>query len=460
MTVVDLEWFTPLPKQDDFLQCTDRQSIYAGGFGSGKTLVGGFKALSYCLQYPGTEGLIGRQTYRALEDTTKKVVLQGDGLPPIIPPELIRRESKSENRVELINGSSIIFRAFQDFAIEKIRSLNLGWFWLDECSENTEFVWNELMGRLRRQDSPRVGFGTTNPNGHDWCWRLVHPDSGQAVGTLVHAPTEENVHLSRDYVTFLRSQPLEWQKRYVDASFDTASGQIFAEWNPKIHVVPQFDVPTGWRFLEGLDHGERNPTCWMLVAVDADSNVWFIDEYYEPNLMTSVHIEAISQKRARWGLDERNVIVCDPSMFATRIEGVSAADAYRRAGIKLKPGVNSRAVTFDRVAQYLHPRDGDRFPLLHPLAGESPAPRMFVMRERCPNLIREMPEYLWKDYSPAVAETREAPEEPRKVNDHAVDVARYLLAELPKPLETPVFREPPPPARRQAVSVGIRDRTF
>lgn len=461
----DLGWFQPLPKQLAFLSYWDDEACYAGGVGSGKTLSGGFKGLLASLRCPGTVGLVGRQSYRALEDTTKKVLLDGDDKPPIIPPELIRERSEGDNKVVLVNGSEILFRSFQDFNIEKLLSLNLGWFYVDEATETTENIWLTLLGRLRHPAGPRCGWGTTNPNGHDWVWRRFHPDSGQANGVIFVSKTEENGHLPVDYVARLRQMPREWQKRFVDASFDTAAGQIWDDWDRNVHVVPSFEIPYQWARIEGLDHGRRNPTAYIQGAVDHEGNVVIYDGYYQPGLV-SQHAAAIAVLRGSH--NDFGSIISDPSCFNAGHDGRTVAEVYRDHGIFLKPGSNNVEAGLLRVSEWLTRRDQEAFPDFHPLGGTlgsdgAGAPRLYVVDDAgTADLRREIPDYRWRDLSAAMERNLDQPEEPRKKDDHACDALRYLLMSRPRP--TAVVVEPRDreavPERRRQVTAGISSKRF
>ena len=430
----DLTWFDPLPKQREFLGYWGEEVYYAGGVGSGKTLSGAFKGLIASTRWPGTVGLVGRQTYRALEDTTKKVYLEGDDKPPVIPKELIADYSAEDDKVTLVNGSEILFRSFQDHNIEKLLSLNLGWFHVDECTETTEKIILTLIGRLRHPAGPRVGWGTTNPNGHDYVWRRAHPDSEQATAKLILAPTEENTHLAPDYVARLRRMPAEWQKRFVDANFDTAAGQIWDEWNRAVHVVPPFAVPAQWKRWESLDHGRRNPTAVLWFASDPDDFAVVENGYYSPGLI-SQHATAILKTR---GDRTYHQVIADPSTFVEGFDGQSVADEYRKHGVYLLAGNNAVSAGLNRVSELLTRNPDVAFPDWHPFAGTlGPdglgSPRLFVMDvPGTQDLRREIPDYRWKDLSPTQEAKADQPEEPRKKDDHACDALRYgVMARFP-----------------------------
>lgn len=463
------DWFGPLPKQQAFLSSSSTETVYAGGFGSGKTLVGGFKCLAAAMQHPGTTGLIARQTTRALRDTTQKVILDGDDKPPVIPPELIQSRSEKDNvtTVTLINGSMILFRSFQDWNLTKLRSLNLGWFYIDEATESPLALWLELLGRLRHPAGPGRCWATTNPNGHDWVWARFHPDSldRDPDATLIHAPTEENTHLSPEYIHLLRRQPAEWVKRYVDASFDTAAGMIWDEWQRDIHVTAPVELHYNWHRFESLDHGRRNPTCYLQWAVDPEGFLVVENEYYKPGLV-SEHAQAIAVMRGarRWG-----PVVSDPQVFTADAYGNTPAAEYAKHGIAMVAADQAVEAGLLRVSELLR-RDPEReFPAWHPFAYTAGpdgrgAPALFVV-DRCESLIREIPNYVWRELSPTMDDRQNAPEEPRKKNDHACDALRYgamsqarLRPALDETVRRAASRRDDPD--RHEVSAGILTRSF
>lgn len=463
------DWFAPLPKQRAFLESTARETAYAGGFGSGKTLVGGFKCLLESLRHPGTVGLVGRQTYRSLEDTTKRVMIDGDDKPPVIPPELVANRSESDNAVDLVNGSRIYFRSLEDHAAGKLRSLNLGWFYVDEATESTLKLWLELLGRLRHPAGPGRCWATTNPNGHDWLWQRFHPDSQshEPESLLIHAPTEENTHLRPEYVTLLRRQPAEWVKRYVDASFDVAAGMIWDEWQRDVHVVDaSLWLPYDWRRFESLDHGRRNPTAYLQWAIDPEGFLLVEDEYYSPGLV-SQHAAAVAVKRRslQWG-----PIVADRQVFTADAYGNTPAAEYAKHGVTMIAADMDVGAGLLRVSELLLRGPERTFPDWHPWAGTlGPdglgSPLLFVS-ERCSNLIGEIPMYVWRDLSPTLEDRQNQPEEPRKLNDHACDALRYGAMSRPRSYAAPgsVLRGDVADELREltgkAISAGVRDRVF
>ena len=194
-------------------------------------------------------------------------------------------------------------------------------------------LWLTLLGRLRHPLGPRIAWGTTNPNGHDWVWKRFHPDAGEGKGSIYIQPTHANAkHLMPDYIDQLHSMPREWQKRFVYASFETAAGMI---WDMFERTVHGFDykvvgpLPAAWKRFESMDHGRRNPTCWLWWVVDSDGNLIVEDEYYEPGKLPTDHAMAISAKRGFVGPGIRyGAAIAGPDVFRPAHGGRTVAGEY------------------------------------------------------------------------------------------------------------------------------------
>ena len=152
--------------QLEFWQDTSRIRAFVGGVGSGKSFAGVVEVLR---QPPRTVGLISAPTYPMLRDSTQRTFFE------LCPPALISEHNKSENRTELANGSTILWRSADD--PDRLRGPNLSWAYVDECAYVSEDVWRVIIGRLRR--APGRAWATTTPAGHNWFFNwfmLEQPD--------------------------------------------------------------------------------------------------------------------------------------------------------------------------------------------------------------------------------------------------------------------------------------------
>lgn len=467
------------PKQDAFVFNKHRFSGYGGGFGNGKTLAGSIKAYLHC-QQKDAFFLIGRKHATDLSDSTQRDFLSLFGHMGKFSPKNGSFKFYREGKMY----SEVIFRHLDD--LQSLTNMNLSGFWIDQAEEVSEDAYDFLIGRIRRPVERREGFITFNPNGHDWIWRRfkkgIGSDGKQLPNItdyfLVMASTLENKkNLPEDYLRGLLAQPKEWQKRFVQGSFDVFSGQIYDEFNPRIHVLHQpFEIPQQFERFRMIDHGTAtgHATCCLWGAVDFDSNIYIYQEYYQEDLPVSKHVENInklSQVRNTRGeilADHYSYTVIDPSTHAKTKEKngyrFSIADEYLDAGISTIPAQNDVRAGINRVKEFLRVDENRYHPFLKDEEGEhiQGAPRLYIFPQ-CENLIEEISQYRWKTYSGKMLANidRDDPKEaPVKRKDNAVDALRYGIMSRPQTpgitasMEPWVFENPMELARR-AQQMGL-----
>jgi hypothetical protein len=442
--------YTPLPKQAEWHGLSAKYRLFIGGWGNGKSSAGCAEAFILAMEYPGSTGLIMRKTRPELKATTEHQFFHGGGGNPKTdwtgcPEELIKKRNKSDNFVELINGSIIHFWPADD--PDKLSNLNLGWFLIDQAEEVPEEIFQMLQGRLRQREAPRMGLLLANPAGHDWLWRrfvyLKYPDH-----KYVHAKTTDNPNLPKDYVDSLMKMPESWRKRFMDGSFDVFSGQIYPQFDPEVHMLNPFPIPDFWDGYEGIDWGYRNPTSVLWFKFDTIGNGFIVDEHLQASQLASYHANKILERRREWGTPVETKI--DPS--AAKIDptsGRSVIDEFNDHGILVTPADNARIAGINRVAEWLREDPSHPHPLtgeLHPLADhEDPAkrrgyPHLWIFKNVV-QLPEHLQQYQWVK-KPPTQET-DAKEKPLEKDDHDVDVVRYVLMGRPLPSVMPDFTGEP-----------------
>lgn len=436
------------PKQDAFVFDNHEFSGYGGGFGNGKTLAGALKTWNH-IQQKDAFFLIGRRHASDLTYSTQRDFLALFGQFGKFSP---KRNTFRYYR-DGIPWSEVLFMHLDD--LQSLTNMNLSGFWIDQAEEVSEDAFDFLVGRIRRPTRQREGFITFNMNGHDWIWRRflkkIGSDGKPLTNAndyfLVTASTLENrENLPEDYLKRLLAQPQEYVKRYVYGSWDVFAGQIYDEFNPFYHVLPQpFPIPQGWERFRMIDHGQKNPTCCLWGAVDFDGNIYVYQEYYQELSVVSMHVKAIndmSKVRTMGGdiiNDMYSYTVIDPSTHAKTREKdgyrFSVADEYLDAGIATIAGQNDVLAGINRVKEYLK-IDQNHYHPFRKIDGEpiTGSPRLFIF-PNCTNLIEEIEEYKWKQYTGKAlgsVDRDEVKEAPVKRKDHAVDALRYGIMQRPQ----------------------------
>lgn len=429
--------YKPLPKQEEFHGNNAKYRFFGGGWGNGKTSAGCVECMLMAVEYPGTTGVIARQTRPTLKASTQHTFFHGGGGGKGdftgIPDELIRGFNKSEQRLELINGSIIHFWPLDD--PEKLSNLNLSWFMIDQAEEVPEDMFIMLQGRLRQMRGPRKGICLFNPAGHDWIWkRNVHYPQLYDDHSLIHAKTSDNPNLPEDYIESLMKMPEAWRKRFLEGSWDTFEGQIWPEFDPDTHVIRPFPIPDHWEVIEGIDHGLRNPTAVLWAAFDEYGNCFIVDEHHEPHQLVGHHARMILEKRAVYGEPEWTVIDASSSR-RDPVTGTSVIDEYEEFGILTMPSDRHIPARINRVAQWLYLDKAHPHYATHEINTDRGNPRLYIFAN-CVNLIEHIAQYKWRPASPSAIEDN--PEQPLKKDDHDVDALGYILMTRPAPAEAPI----------------------
>lgn len=427
----------PLPKQKQFMTMalaknSAKYISYVGGVGSGKSLILCATMISQGVMHGG-EYVIARMYMPELKRTTYKTFLE------MLPPELLEdhKVALAEVHVKSVTGKPAIFYFVGLDEPDKLRSLNLSGFGIDEASQVSEESFMLLINRLRNPLGLRKGLLASNPAGHDWIYRnFVKQDHFKTQEAkdqfrLVHAPSTENIHLPDGYVqSMLATYSEERIQREIMGSFDAFEGAVYPEFRRDVHAIKPFAIPDGWTRVMGIDHGFRNPTAAIWGAVDNDGNIYVYKEFYEKEWLIE---EICNGKEGKPGLkllckgEKIEGAYIDPSTKAARNERngekVSDFTIYSETmpgGFPLFPANNDVTVGIDRVKSFLR------------IDTQTNKPKMYIF-DTCVNLIEEICKYRYKELTHTQQGKRNEREDPYKHDDHAVDALRYLLMSRPDP---------------------------
>lgn len=408
----EVHWsYNPTDRQRLFHRNPARFRLYGGAVGGAKTWAGCAEAIKHSLKYPGNRGYMCRHT---LQDLRRSTLVSFD---IICPREFIKNHFRDDRLLEFHNGSQILYGGLggqED--LEKIKSTEFGWFFIDEASETFEEMFLMLAGRLRwilpNGTRPKYcGFLGSNPEPGWVKDRFI--DQQLPDHAFIPALPRDNPYLPPDYDSSLRDMyPDEWVRRYLDGSWDVFEGQIYKEFDRKIHVYANQEVSPYWEKFRIIDHGYVNPTCCIWAAIDFDGRIWIYREHYERQLTVRENAEIIKSREPGF----KGMTLCDPSMFSNTQQkngkACSYADDYRESGIVcISPysddNWTSEGVGINLVKQRLK----DNSLLIH---------------ESCKNGISEILKYRWRDLRVTDRAKKAAPEVPIDKDNHFLDSLRYL----------------------------------
>lgn len=391
-----------LPKQKEFLEATERQVLYSGAFGAGKTRALCIKAAMRATIRGAREALCRKHlvTFKA---TTLRVLLEEEaGLPPVLPLGSYRH-NKADKIIRLNGGGEIVYFGLDDE--RKIGSYALSGVGVDEAVELTAKDWRQLRGRVRLKvpDLPGQIYAATNP-GPPTHWMAQR--FGLAAGykarkgcRTIHTCSDDNHFLPQEYLDDLHEFEGVALKRYVLGKWAGTDGLVYDAWDREVFVQKR---DTDWRrCMIGVDEGYRNPQAHILVLVDGDGRRHIAKEWYQRKQLEPAKIAHLKGWTEEY---DPEAIKVDPSAA-----GLIAA--LQDAGLPAEKANNDVQAGIAVVQK-------------HMVVGGDGRPRTTV-DPSCENTIREFETY----------ENRPDGEDgyldqPIKKNDHSMDGDRYAMIGL------------------------------
>jgi len=458
--------YKPNPKQGVFHGLSAKYRGFCGGWGNGKTTAGCMELFTSLCEYPGTNSIVSRKTRPELRSTTWDMWINGDDTPGGwhgVPKVCIKQYNKSDLYMELWNGSRIHGLPLDD--PKKLENYNIGMFWIDQAEEVEEDIALKFRGRLRQHNTPREGLFTFNPDGHNYLWRWFIKEDRSSWFKKTHRCVEaspfDNPNLPEDYLEQFQGLPEHWYKRYVLGSHEVFVGQIFPDWDPDVHICAPFYIPRGWPRYMCIDPGMRHEGAASWCAQDPLGNVYYYREVLQdgqPVSWWATTILDLEESEDVGGPEEEiEVRLIGPeARQRSQTTGQSVLDLYQECEIFPELADRDPAARISRITEYLRPRDGHVYPFrgVEPPEGyESGAPRLYVF-STCEKLTEYLPQYRWKPQRANFTE-EEAPEKPRKKDDHNIDNLGHILVainDLPEVEGTPAI----PDAEQRMVAEHFR----
>jgi hypothetical protein len=157
--------------QADFLNAP-YPKMFVGGVGAGKTRAGVLQTL---MQPEDSTGCIVAPTYPMLRDVV---------LPALMETGAVAEQNLQSMRLAMGGNRTVLLRSATH--PDRLRGLNLDWFWIDEAVYCPEAAYEVLLGRLRHD--PTRYWLTTTPKRDSWVFRrIVEPEnSGVAISRRRH----------------------------------------------------------------------------------------------------------------------------------------------------------------------------------------------------------------------------------------------------------------------------------
>ena len=290
--------FEPNPgPQTNFLAAPEREVLYGGAAGGGKTYSLIVDPLRYC-NNSNMNALILRRT----NDELREIIHKSQEMYPKAFPGAKWMEKKSQWTFP--SGARIWMTYLeQEKDVLRYQGQAFTYIGFDELTQYpTPYAWDYLRSRLRTADPslPVYMRGTTNPGGpgHQWVKKMFidpapanksfwatdittgevlkypkhHSKADQPLfkRRFIPAKLTDNPFLYEqgDYEAMLLSLPETQRRQLLEGSWDVAEGAAFSEFDRKYHVTDVFTIPDNWRKFRACDYGYSSYSAVLWFAVD------------------------------------------------------------------------------------------------------------------------------------------------------------------------------------------------
>lgn len=395
----------PFREQEPFLGDSKTYYGFLSGVGAGKTFAGILRtALNMHEWNPGELGAIVAPTTTMVKD----VILSEMRDLGLMNEWEYKSQHTDEPGIHAPNGArALILSADNRRTIERLRGLNLAWFWIDEGSDVPERARDILTQRLR-VGNYRNGYVTTTPEGKNHVYDFFVGDvdgSMQEHGeaevyeaddrlSILRVPSFANPHTPDDFKQQLRrDHEGAFFEQEVLGRFVDFEGLVYPWFDPDEHVLEddqRLDEVRGnvRQVIYGVDWGFRGPSVILTIGVTSTGEYVVLEEFYQNRVTVNdlVRIAHDLQDRYRPG-----TFYCDPAEPAS-------IEEFQRSNIDAMEADNDVTPGIQRVTAL---QDD------------------LLVHESCENVRNEFGMYRYKD--------GDETEDVVKKNDHAMDALRYAI---------------------------------
>jgi phage terminase large subunit-like protein len=328
---------------------------------------------------------------------------------------------KGARTLTLANGSFCEFMSY-DQDVDKFAGTSRHIIWMDE--EPPKAIFDENMMRL--VDTGGFWSLTMTPvEEMTWTYDGLYLPAKEGLRKdidVFEVSTHENIYVS-DLMMDMMTQGLteEDRKARLHGKFIRHEGAIYGPYIQSSTFLRQDPIESQnwdmlkrrWIHFRGMDHGYRNPTCYLWACVDEEGRMIVYDEYYESKRLVGENAEHVLRKTEELGV-EIAYTVGDPSIGNTDpISGGSVHSEYAINGIGIVLGNNDVNTGISRVGWRLKNN-------------------LLFIGPRCTKLKWELGRYRWDKFiNKKIAERSNEKDKPMKKDDHAVDALRYMVMQQP-----------------------------
>ena len=429
--------------QTEFLSATEREVLYGGSAGGGKS----YAMLADPVRYfnnPHFRGLLIRRTTEEL----RELISASKQLYPEAIPN-IKFMERDKTWVAPSGATLWLSYLDRDDDVTRYQGQAFSWIGFDELTQwASPYPFDYMRSRLRAARGSGLELyqrATTNPGGagHQWVKKMFidpaphgtafwatnietgdvlkmpkgHSKEGEPLfkRRFIPATLFDNPYLADDgmYEANLLSLPEHQRKQLLEGNWDVNEGAAFPEFSRRVHVVEPYDIPQSWTKFRACDYGYGSYTGVVWIAVTPAEQLVVYRELYASKVLATDLADMVLEAEVNDGKIRYGVL--DSSLWHKRGDtGPSLAEQMIIKGCRWRPSDRSKG---SRIAgkNEIHRRlQVDEF---------TEEPRL-VFFNTCTNIISQLPSIPLDKSNSEDVDT--------KSEDHLYDALRYGVMTRPR----------------------------
>lgn len=308
----------------------------------------------------------------------------------------ITKDNVKDKVIELANGSTVRMGSLSTVDSSVGRSYDLIIFDEAALGANGEAAFNVSLRPTLDRPGAKAIFISTPRGRQNWFSKFYQRGftSEFAEWCSIQADYTENTRMSAQDVAEARlsMSKAEFEQEYL-ASFTTFQGQIYEFDHEK--CIKEFEHQDGLEYIAGLDPGYRDPTAFVVLAYNPNTECFHVvDEYLQAEATTAGHATALLELVTKYQI-ETTFIDSAAAQFAGDL-----AYTYNIATIKAKKQVLEGIAYVQTLVEQ----------------------NRLLVAPHCLQTIRMLDQYQW------AKDTQAQKEKPvHDINSHIADALRYAL---------------------------------
>ncbi len=311
----------------------------------------------------------------------------------------VTKDNAKDKIIELSNGSTVRMGSVNQVDSCVGRSYDLILFDEAALSANGEDAFNVALRPTLDKPNSKAIFISTPRGRNNWFSKFFNRgyDPAFPMWCSIKATYHDNPRVSEEDIEEARRSmsQAEFLQEYM-ADFNTFEGQVWNfDYDTCCQDLSQLEISRKFDIIAGLDVGFKDPTAFVVIAYDWDTETYYVlDEYYNAEKTTAQHAEVIHEMMEKWDVDYAFI---DSSAAQTRFDFAQLYDIAT---------TNAKKSLLDGIGYISSLTDNDKV----------------IVDSECRETLRSLDQYQWDPNQNLIKE-----KPVHNSASHMADALRYAI---------------------------------